>query len=126
MKKSNPIFLAILALSLLSSCEKKNEYPESPTDGQTYIDNRGNTSTWNSAMGYWMIYSMMNGQRTTVCYYPSSGEYRSPSGAVVSRPSSIPRTSKFTRSGANGAKSSTGAKSSKGFGTSGHSSSSAS
>jgi hypothetical protein len=113
MKKSNSIFLTILAFGLLalSSCEKKTEYPETPVDGQTYVDNHGNSSVWNAALNYWMINSMLNGQRTTVYYYPTSGVYKNTTGTVITRPTSIPpaRSHSSMRS--------------RGFGSTGHSSS---
>ncbi len=99
MKKTNSLFVSMICLSLAvssCSCDKRGnyaQYPSNPTNGQTYIDNSGNNSVWNAALGYWMITSMVNGRSVQHHYYPSTGNYTDNNGRTVSRPAHIPAAS---------------------------------
>lgn len=100
-KRTNPIFLGLIALALLGSCNRNKEgYPSQPVNGQVYHDRNGNTNIWNAALGYWMISSMINGQQVQHYYYPSTGVYRDASNRVVTKPAHIPsyRTANVSRS----------------------------
>lgn len=105
MKKTNVLFIPMICigLSAMSSCSCNDNrrtgeaYPTNPTSGQIYRDSRGNESVWNTALNCWMISSMMNGRRVEHHYYPATGVYKNPAGAVVARPSYIPQAkSRFT------------------------------
>jgi hypothetical protein len=110
-KKINPLFMTLVAAAVLQSCscsdnrrseeyqegyedamEQKAQtgYPVAPTNGQVYIDNSGNRSTWDAVMQAWVISSMLNGRSVNHYYYPSSGLYRDYSGRTISRPAHIP------------------------------------
>lgn len=99
MKKPNVMFASMICLSLAvssCSCDRRGnhaQYPSNPTNGQTYIDNSGNSSVWNAALGYWMITSMVNGRSVQHHYYPSTGRYTDEYDRTVTRPAHIPAAS---------------------------------
>jgi hypothetical protein len=127
-KKINPLFMTLVAAAVLQSCscsdnrcsEEYQEgyedamqnaqtgYPVAPSNGQVYIDNSGNRSTWDAVMQAWVISSMLNGRSVNHYYYPSSGLYRDYSGRTVSRPANIPayRTASPSRNFSAGGRSS--------------------
>ena len=86
MKKSIGIMLAAMALMSCSNDKDKEGFPVDPIEGQTYTRSDGSSGIWNSMMGYWMISSMMNGNRAVHHYYPSNNTFTNASGAKVARP----------------------------------------
>jgi len=74
--KKNYLFLGLVGLSLLTAgCSDRSQFPSSPRNGERYQDRDGNVCVWNAAMNYWVITSMMNGQRVNNYYYPSTRTY---------------------------------------------------
>ena len=87
MKKKNTILASLLAISMIfTGCSSKEGFPENPEDGQSFTTSNGSTGTWNAIMGYWMISSMINGQRVQNRYYPSTGTYTNNAGTPIKDP----------------------------------------
>lgn len=86
MKKSIGIMLAALALISCGNNTDQEGFPSEPTDGQTYERTDGSRGVWNAMMGYWMISSIMNGNRAMHHYYPSNNSFTDASGKTVARP----------------------------------------
>ena len=98
----------MLAAMALVSCGNNSDsegFPAEPVDGQTYTRSDGSSGVWNAMMGYWMISSVMNGNRAVHNYYPSSNTFTNASGQKVARPAnyapikSTSRSSGFGKSG---------------------------
>jgi hypothetical protein len=107
--KKNYLFLGIIGLVLISSgCSNRQSYPVNPKNGDNYVDDQGNNCTYNAALNYWIISSIMNGRRVNSYYYPSTGSYRNVSGSEISRPASYSHSSE------------SGGYHSGGFGSTGH------
>ena len=78
--------LAALALISCDNNQDQEGFPLNPEEGQTYTRSDNSTGTWNAIMGYWMISSMVNGNRTMHHYYPSNNKFTDASGKSVTRP----------------------------------------
>lgn len=111
--KFSTVALFLAALMVSTSCSNNSDqegFPKTPSEGESYTRNDGSTGVWNAMMGYWVISSMINGNRVNNHYYPASNKFTNASGKSISRPAyyATPKTSRSSGFGSTGSRKSSG------------------